>query len=168
MNLAARDGDLEFIEWVHGHGDRFPVVIDPMAMNFAAENGHLNVLKKLMQKAPDTYSSKALDCAARRGHTDIMDWLVENVEKEEDPVVDPSPDSVLKSGPITVVKWVIENNRLSMLDKVEPLDAVKQAADNGHWEMLKYICTRGISGYSRLVSEMTIKKGNLDMVRFDG
>lgn len=144
LNLAARDGDLEFIKWVYGHRDRFPVAIGALTMDFAAEHGHLDVLKWLMENAPDTYSPEVLDCAARGGHTHIMSWLVRNVDEDEHPMEDPSPNSVLKSGSVDVMKWVIESVRLGGFDEDDPSYAVKEAAGNGHWELLKYICARGL------------------------
>src|SRR5437016_230119 len=48
------------------------------AMDFAASNGHLEVIKWLHQNRKEGCNDDAMDNAASNGHLDVVKWLHEN------------------------------------------------------------------------------------------
>jgi hypothetical protein len=70
---ASKRGDLDMLQWALRQDP--PYVWDEMACNFAAINGHLNVLQFLRIQDPCHWSERVLDHAARNGHLNVLKWL---------------------------------------------------------------------------------------------
>jgi ankyrin repeat protein len=51
-------------------------------MNYAAMNGHLDVVRWLHEKISEGCTTRAMDYAARNGHIEVVKWLRDNVKKE--------------------------------------------------------------------------------------
>ena len=49
-------------------------------MNYAAINGHLEVVKWLYNNRTEGCTQVAMDCAAIRGHSDVVKWLHANFQ----------------------------------------------------------------------------------------
>jgi hypothetical protein len=47
-------------------------------MNYAASNGHLQVVKWLHEYRTEGCTAKAMDLAARNGYLEVIKWLHEN------------------------------------------------------------------------------------------
>ena len=72
MNLAARNGHLEVVKWLHQNRTE-GCTTD--AMDHAASNGHLDVVKWLHQNRKEGCTKDAMDWAAGNGHLEVVNFL---------------------------------------------------------------------------------------------
>ena len=50
----------------------------PNAMDYAAKNGHLEVVKCLHENRTEGCTKDAMDWAAKNGHLEVVKWLHDN------------------------------------------------------------------------------------------
>lgn len=74
MDNAARDGNINTLKSLHKNNYK----CTKKAMDLAAENGHLSVVKWLNSHRIEGCTTNAIALAARNGHLDIVMWLHEN------------------------------------------------------------------------------------------
>jgi hypothetical protein len=75
MNLAAKNGHLDVVKWLHEHRTEGCTTV---AMNYAAYKGHLHVVKWLHKNRTEGCTTYAMDLATSNGHLHIVKWLHEN------------------------------------------------------------------------------------------
>ena len=73
INAAAEQGNLEMVKYCVAN----ECPIDEEACAYAAENGHLEVLKYLREEVKATWDSRTASWAAAKGHLHILEYLVE-------------------------------------------------------------------------------------------
>jgi hypothetical protein len=73
INLAARQGNLEMVKYCVAN----ECPVDENACGFAAENGHLEVLKYFHEEAKAPWDASTAAWAAENGHLHILEYLVE-------------------------------------------------------------------------------------------
>ena len=70
---------MDIYQWFNGCMLIATKVVLHMAMNWAAENGHLPVVQWLHANRQEGCTTLAINWAAKNGHLDIVQWLKENV-----------------------------------------------------------------------------------------
>jgi hypothetical protein len=73
---AAHHGHLNLIKYAERNGK--PLMFTPLAMDLAARNGDLKVVKWLHKNRKEGCTTDAMDHAARNGHLQVVQWLHEN------------------------------------------------------------------------------------------
>ena len=97
-----KSGNLEgVIQW---HNDGKEITYE--AMDEAAENGHLNIVKWLHENRTEGCSTKAIDDAAGNGFLDVVKWLHEN---RTEGCTTSAIDLAAISGHFDIVKFLHEN-----------------------------------------------------------
>ncbi|KAF1791337.1 Ankyrin repeat-containing domain [Phytophthora cactorum] len=75
MDLAASNGHLDVVQWLHLNRPR---TCSSNAMDAAAANGYLDVVKWLHVNRSEGCTKSAMDIAASNGHLDVIQWLYVN------------------------------------------------------------------------------------------
>jgi len=75
-------------------------------MDWAALNGHLDVIKWLCENRTEGCTFRAMDYAALNGHLDVIKWLCEN---RTEGCTFRAMDYATKNGHPDVIKWLHEN-----------------------------------------------------------
>lgn len=80
---VAQDGRIKFDEQLNEKLAKMINHVGNTALLMAAYNGHIEIVKLLIEKgvninAKNIYDWTALDCAQKKGHKNIVDWLKEN------------------------------------------------------------------------------------------
>jgi len=109
------------------------VEIPNSAVSDVAENGHLDIVKYLVEKKGANISVDAVSHAAINGHLDIVKYLVEKGAKISDDAV----EYAARSGNLALVKYFVEKGA-NISD-----DAISYAAKNGHLDIVKYLVENG-------------------------
>ena len=104
-------------------------------LSVAAENGHLNIVKYLVEQGIDFQEEDALVYAVRNGHLDIVKYLVEKGSdihiNNEEPLREAS-----KRGYLNIVKYLVERGADIHVNDDEPL---RKARQNGHVDVVQYL-----------------------------
>ncbi|OQR97165.1 hypothetical protein THRCLA_21967 [Thraustotheca clavata] len=80
MDLAARNGYLEIVKWIHELKDGPKCTTN--AMDGAATNGHLEVVKYLNEQRTEGCTTKALFGAVRNGYSKVVEYLFNHRPEE--------------------------------------------------------------------------------------
>ena len=75
MDLAATNGYLEIVKWLHAN-KKEGCTTD--AMDWAADNNHLEIVKWLHLNRHEGCTTYAMDYAAANNHLEMVKWLHEN------------------------------------------------------------------------------------------
>ena len=118
-------------------------------LHYACENGHLNIVKYLIEKqnvnkeAKDRDGWTPLYCACENGHLNVVQYLIEkqNVNKEAKDDKDRTPlHYACANDQLDVVSYLIEkqhvNKEATDEDDYTPLH---YACENGHLNIVKYL-----------------------------
>ena len=117
------------------------------AMNYAAQEGHLEILKWLHEKSiteSDIYAgctTRAMDNAAKYSYIEVIQWLHHN---RTEGCSNYAMNWAADSGHIDVPKWLHEN-RTEGCDQL----AMTWAAQNGHLEIVKWLYKKSITDGNR-------------------
>ena len=103
MNLAASNGHLEVVKWLHENRKEGCTY---WAMDYAASNGHLEIVKWLHYNRTEGCSVNAMNYAATYGHLEIVKWLHEN---REEGCTTWAMDWASCNGHSEIVKWLKDN-----------------------------------------------------------
>ncbi len=101
------------------------------AMNYAAMNGHLHMVKFLHENREEGCSTWAMDWAAMNGHLEVIKWLHEN---REEGCTTLAMNWAASNGHLHVVEWLHENREEGCTRW-----AVEWAACNGHLDIVKWL-----------------------------
>ncbi len=101
------------------------------AMDFAAANGHLEVVKWLHNNRKEGCTTWAMDWAALNGHLDVIKWLHEN---RTEGCTKYAMDMSTRNGHLEVCMWLHENRTEGCT-----VYAMDWAVKNGHCDVIKWL-----------------------------
>ncbi|OWY97148.1 hypothetical protein PHMEG_00032396, partial [Phytophthora megakarya] len=128
------------------------------AMDGAATGGHLEVLKWLQQHRLEGCSATAMDGAARNGHLDVIKWLHTNTTAG---CTTKAMDDAATYGYLDVVKWLHSN-----LDEGCTVAAMDGAASNGYWDIVKWLHRNRTEGCTTSAMDNAARHGHLLIVQW--
>ena len=102
-----------------------------MACAYAAENGHLEVLKYLREEVKAPWDSDTASWAAENGHLHILEYLV---ERKYDQYDEDACAYAAKNGHLDCLKYLHETAKAPWDD-----EAVREAHENNHTECVQYL-----------------------------
>lgn len=144
---AAKNGNLEMLEWIHENGDSWEIETVYMTCKCAIVAGHLHILKWMLEQ-DYKLSRDSLWKAARYGHQHIVEWLVGkdvcmrvNIDGETTrfTIDDIAFMKAAKGGHFELLKWMKENGPLSHIWYM----TASHAASYGSIEILEWLRAEG-------------------------
>ncbi len=78
------------------------------AMNWAAKNGHLNIVQRLHDNRREGCSNLAMNLAAQNGHINVLDWLRNN---RTEGCTEHAVLLAIKKGHLDVLIWLHNNQK---------------------------------------------------------
>ena len=127
INAAAEQGNMEMVKYCVAN----ECPIDENACAFAAQNGHLEVLKYLHEEAKAPWDSYTASWAAENGHLHILEYLV---ERKYDRYNERACQWAAEKGHLDCLKYLHETAKAPWDE-----DAVIYAHNNNQTECLKYL-----------------------------
>ena len=129
------------------------------AYSLAAQYGHRNIMKLLLERKVSTYRIENIMYAERFGHTDIADAEFELLKPEEyrDLVYYPLGGYDLPR----LAEMVLKKNP----EAIVPNEVAKEAARYGAVEMVKYMLTRGANNYEEIMFKIARHDNGLEIVQ---
>ncbi|KAF4142998.1 Ankyrin repeats (many copies) [Phytophthora infestans] len=177
MIMAANKGFLDVVQWLYteyGHDcqtDIFNIGVrrrgrlwmDANAMDTAAEDGHLDVLKYFyeLQIAGETRlqcTKNAMDGAAKNGYLGVVKFLHDN-RREGCTTV--AMDTAAAHGHLDMVKW-LHQYRTEGCTHV----AMDRAASLGHIEVVEWLHENRTEGCTTRAMDNAATTGHLEMVKW--
>jgi len=164
IDLASQNGHLEVVKYLHYNPPPTPSIITTneneseiassidiseflfeeeqlatvQAMDFAAKNGHLEVIKFLHENRTEGCSQRAIDLAAQYGHFKVVKWLLEN---RMEGFSHASLDWAAGNGHLQILQFLVSFSS-STIERPNPLitdAAFELACGNGHIHILNYL-----------------------------
>ncbi|EQC24775.1 hypothetical protein SDRG_17335 [Saprolegnia diclina VS20] len=152
-DIAGR-GFLPLVRSLHERG----VNCSTDAMNKAAANGHLEVVRFLHEHRSEGCTTVAMDDAATNGHLEVVQFLHEN---RTEGCTHLALNFAIVNGRLNVVRFLIEHRTESAWD-----GCIGRAAGNGHLEVLQYLHSLGSYRWSNSTVERASAGGHLEIVQF--
>ncbi|CAK4236016.1 unnamed protein product [Aphanomyces euteiches] len=156
MAAAARSGSLEIVKCLLLRMSGNVSQMD-LALKFAAELGHFDVLTHLFKHAGSKCHSMVLDAAASNGHLDIVRFLHESNQ----PCSTLAMDQASEHGQLDVIKYM-HSVRSEGCTKA----AIERAATNGHTEVVYYLVEQVGAPCSVFALTAAAAHGYGDIVRY--
>jgi len=123
------------------------------AMIIAAKNGHIDIVKLMLEKGTTNYNEAMIN-AAKNGHIDIVKLMLEKGAKNYDWTM----INAAKNGHIDIVKLLLEYGATdydwTMIN----------AAGNGHIDIVKLMLEKGATDYDWTMINAA-KNGHIDIVK---
>lgn len=134
--LAAKNGHLNVIEWMHqrfGKQDQFfhGLLWGTNPIKFAAGNGHLKVVMYLHTMEGSWTSKGAMDLAASNGHFEIVKWLHKH---RQEGFTSAAMEGAVINGHFEIVKWLHEHGSEGCT-----WAAIEGAVSSGDLNMLQWL-----------------------------
>jgi ankyrin repeat protein len=130
-----------------------------LVMDFAASNGHLDILAWLHATASlNGCSTRAMDDAAKNGHLPIARWLHEH---RSEGCTARAMDYAAGNGHLHVVRWLHEHRIEGCTTR-----AMDLAAQSGHLHVLKWLHEHRSEGCTPSAVNYASSEGHLDVVRW--
>ena len=126
IDAAAEQGNLEMVKYCVANGYH----IDGRACAWAADGGHLEVLKYLREEAKAPWDSSTAARAAEKGHLHILEYLVERKYDE----FEYACEYAAAFGHLDCLKYLHETAKVPWNE-----DAIREAHFNDHPECLQYL-----------------------------
>ena len=126
INEAASQCYLEMVKYCVANGCH----IDGRACAWAADGGHLEVLKYLREEAKAPWDSSTAARAAEKGHLHILEYLVERKYDE----FEYACEYAAAFGHLDCLKYLHETAKVPWNE-----DAIREAHENNHPECLQYL-----------------------------
>ena len=156
-NEEAGKGHMRAVKWLHEHASRHSGFCTD-AMDDAAANGHLEVVKYIHAHREEGCSTWAVCGAAENGHSDVVSWFYRNhlgwchrwtTEK------------VAQNGHLEVMKCIhkygVEECTTGVMD---------MAAANGHLDVVQWLHENCSGGCTMDAMDAAAWHGDLDMVKW--
>ncbi len=123
---AAKNG---WIHWFQTQSKAKESITD--AMDYAAGNGHLDLVKWLHKNRTDVCATNAMNYAALNGHLEVVKWLHKN---RTEGCTTFAMNYASFNGYLDVVKWLHENRSEGRITS-----AIDYAVRNGHPDVIKWL-----------------------------
>jgi len=127
ISSVAEQGNLEMVKYCVAN----ECPIDEMACAYAAENGHLEVLKYLREEVKAPWYSETANWAALNGHLHILEYLV---EREYDEYDEFACRNAAMNGHLDCLQYLHETAKAPWDSR-----AVRSAHENNHPECVQYL-----------------------------
>ncbi|GLE02881.1 hypothetical protein PINS_up011745 [Pythium insidiosum] len=132
---------------------------ESLVMDFAARNGHLEILQWLHgTPALSRCSTRAMDDAAKNGHLDIVQWLHAN---RTEGCTLKAMDGAAMNGHLGIVQWLHAHRSEGCTTK-----AMDLAAQNGHVAVLAWLDAHRAEGCTTLSLEYAAGEGHIATVKW--
>ncbi|KAE9103941.1 hypothetical protein PF007_g14218 [Phytophthora fragariae] len=162
MDLAATNGHLEVLRYLHELGKSFKVTVkrarkrsfDSLYEFFAADDKP----KKLPTTTAPKCTTEAIDGAAAHGHLDIVRWLHEN---RTEGCSTAAMDLASRNGHLEMVQWLHHNR--SERCTTEAMDGT---ASGGHLDVLQWLHEHRNEGCTTKAMDGAASGGHLDIVKW--
>jgi len=157
MIQAARNGHLDVIiclDEVLGEN----IMCTPEAMNVAAGNGHLEIVKWLHTNRNDGCTTTAMNEAAANGHLETVKWLHAN--RKEGCTIH-AMDKAASGGHLNVAMWLYENR-----DEGCSVWAANEAAKNGHLDVIKWLHETQPGVWTANAIDFAATNGHLNVIEW--
>ncbi|KAJ0401128.1 hypothetical protein P43SY_007219 [Pythium insidiosum] len=129
--LAAKNGHLDMIKWLHRHAEPPSDVLTSLTVTFAAEGGHLEMLQYLEQACGLAGNNVTTTATAAKGHLDVLRHLH---ERSLAPFNSDAFVGAALGGHVAVLDFLTAR-RLAMPDAL----AAHAAAQEGHLGVLQWL-----------------------------
>ncbi|KAK1943427.1 putative ankyrin repeat protein [Phytophthora citrophthora] len=129
-----------------------------IAMDAAAANGHLDVVKWLHVNYSQGCTTRAMDLAACNGHLETVKKLHAN---RREGCTTKAMDGAGEYGHLHVVKWLHEHRSEGCTN-----EAMDGAADRGHFEMMKWLHENRPEIYPDAAMKVAPAHGHLNIVKW--
>ncbi|RLN95849.1 hypothetical protein BBJ28_00020423 [Nothophytophthora sp. Chile5] len=178
MDAAAVNGHLEVLQFLHGlnvstehrgrkrHRDeagdserdgRKPWATH-IAMDGAAERGHLEVVKWLHANRTESCTTAAMNAAAANDHLPVVQWLHANTSEG---CTTAAMDSAAANGHLKMVQWLHSNRPEGCTT-----EAMDNAALNDQLEMLQWLHKNRSEGCTGKALDSAVASGHLRVVEW--
>ncbi|GMF23884.1 unnamed protein product [Phytophthora fragariaefolia] len=185
MDGAATNGHLEVVKWIHDvfsessttmrrstnsstdvtpswnfglySGDSAPHCTTA-AMDGAAMNGHLSVVKWLHKNRTEGCTASAMDEAARNGHFNVVLWLHCN---RKEGCTTAAIDGAASNGYLTIVEWLHKARSEGCTAQ-----AMINAASKGFLEVVEYLYINLGQAASNAAITVAASNGHLPVVQY--
>ncbi|KAL3664186.1 hypothetical protein V7S43_010515 [Phytophthora oleae] len=154
LDGPAGKGYLEAIEWGLEHGG----VCTTAAMDAAASNGHLEVVRWLHRHRTDGCTERALDDAASDGHLEVAQWLHYN---RTEGCSTKAMDGAARHGHLDVVKWLHRHRNEGCTTA-----AMNGAAKGNHLDVVQWLHDHRLEGCSQEAVDGAANNGNVAVIRW--
>ncbi|KAE9103952.1 hypothetical protein PF007_g14221 [Phytophthora fragariae] len=154
LQVAAWNGHLEIVEWLHSE---LRVPFSPTVWH-AADNGHLDVVKWLHENGYKHGRAAVMDSAAMHGRLDVVKWLHEH---RAEGCSEQAMDGAALEGHLEVVQWLHEHRSEGCTNA-----AMNAAASRGHLEVVKWLHTHRREGCTHVAMDSAAENGHLHVVQW--
>ncbi|GMF10912.1 unnamed protein product [Phytophthora lilii] len=155
VSVAAKDGDLLFLQWMHRKG---LVHSFASAVPISAASGRLEILKWLYEEVEEReLTADCMDQAASGGYLKVVEWL----DARDCPATTSAMDGAAAAGFLGVMQW-FHVNRLEGCT----VAAMNGAAERGHLKVVKWLHTNRNEGCSVSAMEKAAGNGHLEVVQW--
>jgi len=152
-HFAIKTEKLEFFKWLidnHNNLMHSKTSTSMTPMHFAAERGHLKIIKYLQELGQplnaQAYRGKtAIHFAAERGHLEVIEYLWEHgqpLDAQDDDEKTPMHFAA-ERGQLEVIKYLQEHGQPLDAGDDDGMTPMFYAAQDGHLEVIKYLREQG-------------------------
>ncbi|KAG1710656.1 hypothetical protein DVH05_013381 [Phytophthora capsici] len=156
IDCATRSNCLAVVEWlinVQHHKDQCTeILLDAVA------KGRLDIVQCLHEKLNTSYTTAAMDGAARGGHIHVIMWLHSNTNTG---CTTSAMDWASRNGHLNVVKWLHANRTEGCTTW-----AMEWAALGGHLDVVQWLHDNRSEGCSDKAMDNAAKYGHLHVVKW--
>ena len=166
LNKSSTYGELSLVKFALAQGAKIHPQGD-VALGWAAENGHLHVVKYLVEEQNANLSKDddfALRWASGAGYLDVVKYLVEqgaNIHERQDGALRQASEG----GHLQVVKYLL---KIGANVHAREDHAVRMASSNGHLDVVKYLVEQGadIHASNTQALRLATEKGHIEIVKY--
>lgn len=152
---VASQSNVEIVKWFAEKTG--PMCFSESAMDLAAANGHLNVVRYLHDSGYGC-SDVAMDDAATNGHLEIVKFLHDN---RTEGCTTAAMDGAAKNGRLDVIEWLHEHRREGCTDF-----AMNLAAENNHRHVVQWLHENRTEGCTDWALTGAATGGHLEMLKW--
>lgn len=134
-----------------------PVIETELAMQVAAENGHLEMVQYLHSHNV-TCTAQAMDHAAANNHMEVVQWFHEN---RSEGCSTTAMDLAAAHGYLGMVRWLYQNRSEGCTSF-----AMETAAQRGHFGMIQFLHGNGLAVISQTAFENAVLNNHIQMAQW--
>ena len=177
INAVAQTGDIFILDWLSY--SNYKIIYTGVAIDDAAENGNLDVIKWFDKSKYEFNYKYAIDNAAKNGYLDIIKWF--DNSRHQFKYTGHTTNNAVLYGHYDIILWFLESKhdfkclvdaidsawkmgRIDMLKLLKSKDKIlyddrmiRYAAENGHLHVLKWF-------YKSLINDNVGQKTDLTFV----